>query len=64
MDIFWPGIKKEISNYISKFMESQIAKVEHKHFVDLLHQLQILDWKWEVVEINFLRVIIIQSGST
>jgi hypothetical protein len=34
-------------------MECQKVKVEHKHTLGLLHPLPILEWKWEVVTIDF-----------
>jgi hypothetical protein len=33
---FWPGMKKEIAEYIAKCMECQKVKVEHRHPTGLL----------------------------
>ena len=42
---FWPGMKKEITEYISKCMKCQQVKVEHQHPIGLLHPFPVLEWK-------------------
>ena len=51
---FWPGMKKDIAEYISKCMKCQQAKVEHQHPAGLLQHLSVPEWKWEVVSIDFI----------
>jgi hypothetical protein len=51
---FWPGMKKEIIEYITRCMECQKVKVEHKHPTRLLQPLPIPEWKWEVVTIDII----------
>jgi hypothetical protein len=51
---FWLGMKKEIAEYIAKCMEYQKVKAEHRHLVGLLQPLPILEWKWEVVTMDFI----------
>ena len=53
-EYFWPGMKKDVVDYIAKCMECQRVKVEHKHRAGLLQPLPILEWKWEVVTIDFI----------
>jgi hypothetical protein len=43
---FWLGMKKEIVEYITRCMECQKVKAEHRHPVGLLQPLPILEWKW------------------
>jgi hypothetical protein len=50
----WPGMKKEIVEYISRCMECQKVKVEHIHLAGLLEPLPIPEWKWEVVTMDFI----------
>ena len=38
---FWLGMKKEVANYISKFLECQKVNIEHKHPTSLLQPLSI-----------------------
>jgi hypothetical protein len=51
---FWPGMKKEIVEYITRCMECQKVKVEHRHLAGLLQPLPIPEWKWEVVTMDFI----------
>ena len=51
---FWLGMKKEIVEYISRCMECQKVKAEHRHPTGLLQPLPILEWKWEVVTMDFI----------
>jgi hypothetical protein len=51
---FWLGMKKDVVDYIARCMECQRVKVEHKHPTGLLQPLPILEWKWEVVTIDFI----------
>jgi hypothetical protein len=51
---FWLGIKREIIEYIARCMECQKVKAKHKHPVGLLQPLPILEWKWEVVTMDFI----------
>ena len=53
-EYFWPGMKNEAANYIARCMECQRVKVEHRHPTGLLQPLPILEWKWEVVTIDFI----------
>jgi hypothetical protein len=51
---FWPGMKKEVANYISICLECQKVKTEHRHPTRLLQPLSIPEWKWEVVIVYFI----------
>jgi len=45
-------MKEEVVDYIAS--KCQKLKVEHKHPAGLLQRLPILEWKWEVVTIDFI----------
>jgi hypothetical protein len=51
---FWPGMKKEIAEYIARCMECQKVKAKHRHPAGLLQPLPILEWKWDVVTMDFI----------
>jgi hypothetical protein len=51
---YWPGMKKEVVEYISKCIECQKVNDEHRHPAGFLQQLLILQWKWEVVKMDFI----------
>ena len=49
-------MKKDIAEYISKGMKFQQLKVEHQHPTGLLQPFPVLEWKWEVVSLDFITV--------
>ena len=51
---FWPKLKVDIALFIMKCQECQLVKVEHTHPLVLLQPLPILEWKWEVISVDFI----------
>ena len=51
---FWLGMCKNIAEYLSKFLECQQVKVEHPHPAGLLQPIPVLEWKWEVISLDFI----------
>jgi hypothetical protein len=51
---FWPGMKKEVANYIAKCLDYQKVRTKHKHLAGLLQPFPILEWECEVVTIYFI----------
>ena len=51
---FWPGMKKEVANYIARCLECQKVKTKHRHPTCFLQPFPITKWKWEVVTIYFI----------
>jgi hypothetical protein len=47
-------MKKDVTNYISKCMECQRVKANHRNLVGFLQPFPILEWKWKVVAIDFI----------
>jgi hypothetical protein len=47
-------MKKDIAEYIAKCLKCKKVKDEHRKPTGLLHPLPILEWKWEVVTIDFI----------
>ena len=35
--LFWPGMKRDVAEYLSRCMECQLVKVEHQHPAGLLN---------------------------
>ena len=48
-------MKNYIAEYIGRCMECQKVKIEHRYPIGLLHSLSILEWKWDVVTIDFIK---------
>jgi len=36
-NLVWPGMRRDITEYLAKFLECQQVKVEHQHPAGLLH---------------------------
>ncbi|GJS12309.1 putative reverse transcriptase domain-containing protein [Tanacetum coccineum] len=51
---WWPGMKKDIAEYVSKCLTCLKIKVEHKRPSGLLQQPEIPVWKWEGMAIDFV----------
>ncbi|GJV41956.1 putative reverse transcriptase domain-containing protein [Tanacetum coccineum] len=51
---WWPGIKKDIAMYVSKCLTFSKVKAEHQKPSGLLQQLEIPEWKWENIIIDFI----------
>jgi hypothetical protein len=51
---YWSGMKKEVDDFIAKCLDCQKIKAENRHPVGLLQPLPILEWKWEVVTMDFI----------
>ena len=51
---FWPGMKRDMAEYISRCLKCQQVKVEHQHPAGLLQPLPVPEWKWEVISMDFI----------
>jgi hypothetical protein len=47
-------MKNEVVDFIARCLECQKVKVEHRHLAGFLQSLPILEWKWEVVTMDFI----------
>ena len=51
---FWLGMKKDIVDYISKFIKCQKVKFEHQQPTGLLQPFPVPEWKWEAISMDFV----------
>ncbi|GJV84636.1 putative nucleotidyltransferase, ribonuclease H [Tanacetum coccineum] len=51
---WWPGMKKDIDVYVSKCLTCLKVKAEHQRPSDLLQQLEIPEWEWEGIAMDFV----------
>ncbi|GJU97675.1 putative reverse transcriptase domain-containing protein [Tanacetum coccineum] len=51
---WWPGIKKDIVEYVSKCLTCLKVKAEHQRPSGLLQQPEIPVWKWEGIAVDFM----------
>ena len=47
-------MKKDIANFVSKYLMCQQVKAEHQKPPGTLHPLPILEWKWEHITLDFI----------
>ncbi|GJT42987.1 putative reverse transcriptase domain-containing protein [Tanacetum coccineum] len=51
---WWPGMKKEIAIYVSKYLTCAKVKAKHQRPSSLLQQPEIPEWKWEKIAMDFI----------
>ncbi|GKC71353.1 putative reverse transcriptase domain-containing protein [Tanacetum coccineum] len=51
---WWPGMKKDIPEYVSKCLTCLKVKAEHQRPSGLLQQPEIPVWKWEGIAMDFV----------
>ncbi|GKF99647.1 putative reverse transcriptase domain-containing protein, partial [Tanacetum coccineum] len=57
---WWPRMKKNIAEYVSKCFTCLKVKAEHQWPSGLLQQPEILVWKWEGIAMDFVTKLIIR----
>ena len=53
-NFWWPNIKKEIAEWVSRCDTCQRVKAEHQRPSGLLQPLEIVEWKWEHIAMDFM----------
>ena len=51
---FWPNMKVEVAEYISRCLDCQQVKTEHQHPAGLLQPFPIPSGKWEIISLDFI----------
>ncbi|GJW16467.1 putative reverse transcriptase domain-containing protein [Tanacetum coccineum] len=52
-DIYWwPGMKRDIATYVSKYLTCSKVKAEHQRPSGLLQQPEIPEWKWDKITMD------------
>ncbi|GJU93818.1 putative nucleotidyltransferase, ribonuclease H [Tanacetum coccineum] len=51
---WWPGMKRDIATYVSKCLTCLKVKAEHQRPSGLLQQLEIPEWKWDKITLDFI----------
>ena len=54
MYYWWPGMKKDVVEFVAKCLTCQQIKAEHQRPAGLLQPLQIPEWKWEEITMDFV----------
>ena len=53
-DYWWPGMKRDIAEYVSKCLTCSMVKIEHQRPSGLLVQPEIPEWKWDNITMDFV----------
>ncbi|GJS38533.1 reverse transcriptase domain-containing protein [Tanacetum coccineum] len=51
---WWPGMKRDVAEYVSRCLTCSKIKAEHQKPSGLLQQLEIPEWKWEKITIDLV----------
>ncbi|KAA3480392.1 DNA/RNA polymerases superfamily protein [Gossypium australe] len=51
---WWPGLKREVTEFVSKCLMCQQVKAEHQLPSGLLQPVKIPQWKWERITMDFV----------
>ena len=51
---YWSGMKRHIGDFVRRCLTCQQVKAEHQKPVGLLHPLEVAEWKWEHVTMDFV----------
>ncbi|GJV78603.1 putative reverse transcriptase domain-containing protein [Tanacetum coccineum] len=51
---WWPGMKRDIAEYVSRCLTCSKIKAEHQKPLGFLQQLEIPEWKWEKLTMDFI----------
>jgi hypothetical protein len=51
---WWCGMKRDVAEYVALCNTCQQVKAEHQQPTGLLQPLQVLEWKWEEIFMDFI----------
>nr|KYP52342.1 Retrotransposable element Tf2 [Cajanus cajan] len=51
---WWSGMKREIAEYVAACLTCQKAKVEHQKPSGLMQQMEVSEWKWDSITMDFI----------
>ncbi|KAH0669267.1 hypothetical protein KY285_023426 [Solanum tuberosum] len=51
---WWNGIKKDIAEFVAKCSNCQQVKVEHQRPGGLAQNIELPEWKWEMINMDFI----------
>jgi len=52
--LWWTGMKTYVANYVASYLVCQKAKIEHQRPGGMLETLDIPQWKWDNISMDFV----------
>src|SRR5580765_777218 len=53
-NFWWPGMKRQVAEFVAACLTCQKAKVEHQRPAGMLQSLDVPEWKWDSVSMDFV----------
>ena len=53
-NFWWPGMKREVAEFVSKCLVCQKVRIEHKRPSGLVQSLEVPTWKWDSISMDFV----------
>ena len=51
---YWSGMKKHVVDFVQRCLTCQLVKAEHQRLAGLLQPLEVTEWKWEHIRMDFV----------
>ena len=51
---YWSGMKRHVGDFVRRCLTCQQVKAEHQKPAGLLQRLEVVEWKWEYVTMDFV----------
>ncbi|WMV08025.1 hypothetical protein MTR67_001410 [Solanum verrucosum] len=51
---WWNSMKKGIAKFVAKCQNCEQVKVEHQRLGGLAQNIELLEWKWEIINMDFI----------
>ena len=51
---YWSGMKRHVGDFVRRCLTCQQVKAEHQKPAGLLQPLEVVEWKWEHVTMDFV----------
>ena len=51
---YWSGMKRHVGDFVQRCLTCQQVKAEHQRPVGLLQPLEVAEWKWEQITMDFM----------
>ena len=51
---YWSGMKRDVGDFVQRCLTCQQGKAKHQKPVELLQPLEVAEWKWELVMMDYV----------